>query len=89
MVLSRVVSEEFNVEKCLNLEIRIKATTKARSAAMPGRSQTDCFVSKISGTSPKESDHDNKQIWENVSSEPAHPDRISFWRNSVLAAEAR
>jgi len=35
-------------------------STKARSAAMPGRSETDCFVGKISGTSPKEPDHDNK-----------------------------
>jgi len=35
-------------------------STKARSAAMPGRSQTYYFAGKASGTSPKESDHDNK-----------------------------
>jgi len=35
-------------------------STKARSAATPGRSQTDCFAGKTSGKSPKESDHDDK-----------------------------
>jgi len=35
-------------------------STKARSAAMPGRSQTDCFAGKTSSTSPKETDNDNK-----------------------------
>jgi len=34
-------------------------STKARSAATLGRSQTDCFAGKDSGTSPKESDHDS------------------------------
>jgi len=36
-------------------------STKAPSAVMPGRSQTDCFAGKTSGTSPKKSDHENME----------------------------
>jgi len=63
--------------------------TRACSAIMPGRSQNGCFGGRESGIAPKDADQSIKYDWKKTLSEQVQPDKMSSWRESVLAAEAK
>ena len=63
--------------------------TWATSAKMPGLSQNSCFGSKSSGRVPKTDDQSERYDCKESLSEQAQSARMSAWRQSVLAAEAK
>ena len=56
---------------------------------MPGLSQNSCFGSKSSGRVPKTDDQSERYDCKESLSEQAQSARMSAWRQSVLAAEAK
>ena len=47
------------------------------------------FPGRMSGTAPKEDDHNEKYSRKYELSEQEEPDKISVWSDSVLVAEAK
>jgi len=56
---------------------------------MPGRSQKGCFGGKSSGRVPKADDQSERYDCKESLSEQAQSARMSAWRESVLAADAK
>jgi len=65
------------------------ASITERSACRLGRSQKDCLLGNGSESIPNDVDQSVRQESRNDLLEQVHDDRICFWRERVLAADAR